>query len=78
MTARRFYYDTVSHGSQAALLCAWKALALTTSWRGDYPVLLAFETYRQTFHYIRECGLPPEDADKILNHNAQILLGLEH
>ena len=34
VTARRFYYDTVSHGSQAALLCAWKALALTTSWRG--------------------------------------------
>ena len=25
VTARRFYYDTVSHGSQAALLCAWKA-----------------------------------------------------
>src|SRR5437870_3647185 len=25
VTARRFYYDTVGHGSQAALLCAWKA-----------------------------------------------------
>src|SRR5205823_13831378 len=24
-TARRFYYDIVGHGSQAALLCAWKA-----------------------------------------------------
>ena len=44
----------------------------------DYPVLLAFETYRQTFHYIRESSLPAEDVDKILNHNAQILLGLEH
>jgi predicted TIM-barrel fold metal-dependent hydrolase len=43
----------------------------------DYPVLMAFETYRQTFHYIREAGLPPDDVDRILNHNAQIILGLE-
>jgi predicted TIM-barrel fold metal-dependent hydrolase len=41
-------------------------------------VLLPFETYRQTFHYIREVGLPAEDVDKILHHNAQIVLGLEH
>jgi predicted TIM-barrel fold metal-dependent hydrolase len=34
--------------------------------------------YRQTFHYIRESSLPDEDVDKILNHNAQILLGLDH
>jgi len=44
----------------------------------DYPVWLAFETYRQTFHYIRESSLPAEDVDKILKHNAQILLGLAH
>jgi hypothetical protein len=25
VTARRFYYDTVGHGSHAALTCAWKA-----------------------------------------------------
>jgi len=79
VTARRFYYDTVGHGSQAALLCAWKAFGADHLVAGsDYPVLLAFETYRQTFHYIRECGLPAEDVDKILNHNAQIILGLEH
>jgi predicted TIM-barrel fold metal-dependent hydrolase len=79
VTARRFYYDTVSHGSQAALLCAWKAFGADHLVAGsDYPVLLAFETYRQTFHYIRECGLPAEDVDKVLNHNAQILLGLAH
>jgi 6-methylsalicylate decarboxylase len=78
-TARRFYYDTVGHGSQAALLCAWKAFGADHLVAGsDYPVLLAFETYRQTFHYIREAGLPAEDADKILHHNAQIVLGLEH
>lgn len=78
-TARRFYYDTVGHGSQAALLCAWKAFGADQLVAGsDYPVLLAFETYRQTFHYIRESGLPDEDIDKILNHNAQMLLGLAH
>jgi predicted TIM-barrel fold metal-dependent hydrolase len=76
VTARRFYYDTVGHGSQAALLCAWKAFGADQVVAGsDYPVLLAFETYRQTFHYIRESGLPPEDVDKILNHNAQRVLG---
>jgi predicted TIM-barrel fold metal-dependent hydrolase len=79
VTARRCYYDTVGHGSQAALLCAWKAFGADHLVAGsDYPVLLAFETYRQTFHYIRESGLPAEDVDKILNHNAQRLLGLEH
>ncbi len=78
-TARRFYYDTVGHGSHAALLCAWKAFGAEHLVAGsDYPVLMAVETYRQTFHYIREVGLPAEDVDKILNHNAQIVLGLAH
>jgi predicted TIM-barrel fold metal-dependent hydrolase len=78
VTARRFYYDTVGHGSQAALLCAWKAFGAERLVAGsDYPVLLAFETYRQTFHYIRESSLPVADTDQILHHNAQRLLGLE-
>jgi predicted TIM-barrel fold metal-dependent hydrolase len=77
VTARRFHYDTVGHGSQAALLCAWKAFGADQLVAGsDYPVLMAFETYRQTFHYIRESSLPAEDVDKILNHNAQRLLGV--
>jgi predicted TIM-barrel fold metal-dependent hydrolase len=38
---------------------------------------MAFETYHQTFHYIRECGLPPEDVEQILHHNSQRVLGLE-
>ena len=79
VTARRFYYDTVGHGSHAALLCAWKAFGADQIVAGsDYPVLMAFETYRQTFHYVRECGIPEADADKILNHNSQIVLHLEH
>jgi 6-methylsalicylate decarboxylase len=78
VTARRFYYDTVGHGSQAALLCAWKAFGADHLVTGsDYPVLLAFETYRQTFHYIRESSLPTADVEQILHHNAQRLLGLE-
>ncbi len=44
----------------------------------DYPVLLAFETYRQNFHYLHESILPAEDVEKILHHNTQIVLGLEH
>jgi hypothetical protein len=41
-TARRFYYDTVGHGSQAALLCAWKAFGATHILPGsDFPVLLS-------------------------------------
>ena len=79
VTARRFYYDTVGHGSQAALLCAWKAFGADHLVAGsDYPVLMAFETYRQTFHYIRQSSLPAADVDRILHHNTQILLGLPH
>jgi len=78
VTARRFYYDTVGHGSQAALMCAYMAFGAEHLVTGsDYPVLLPFETYRRTFDYIRESTLPTEDIDLILNHNAQRLLGLE-
>jgi predicted TIM-barrel fold metal-dependent hydrolase len=79
VTARRFYYDTVGHGSPAALLCAWKAFGADHLVAGsDYPVLMVFETYRQTFHYIEECGLPPADVEQILHHNSQRVLGLAH
>ena len=79
VTARRFYYDTVGHGSHAALLCAWKGFGADRIVAGsDYPVLMAFETYTQTFHYIREVGIPEKDVDLILHHNAQIVLGLPH
>jgi predicted TIM-barrel fold metal-dependent hydrolase len=77
-TARRFYYDTVCHGSQAALRCAWMAFGAEHLVAGsDYPVLLPYERYKRTFEYIRESDLPAEDIDLILNHNAQRLLGLE-
>ncbi len=77
VTARRFYYDTVGHGSHAALLCAWKAFGAEHILPGsDYPVLLSYETYRQTFSWINAVDIPAGDKDKILNRNVTDLLGI--
>ena len=77
VTARRFYYDTVGHGSHAALTCAWKAFGADHLVPGsDFPVLLNFGTYARTFAWIREAGLPPDDVEQILEKNAPHLLGL--
>ena len=77
VTARRFYYDTVGHGSHAALLCAWKAFGADHLVPGsDFPVLLSYETYARTFAWIREVGLPESDTEQILERNAQRLLGM--
>jgi predicted TIM-barrel fold metal-dependent hydrolase len=77
VTARRFYYDTVVHGSHAALLCAWKAFGADHLVPGsDYPVLLAHETYERTFSWLREVDLPASDIDQILEYSAPALLGL--
>src|SRR6267378_4572575 len=76
VTARRFYYDTVAHGSQAALLCAWKAFGADHLLPGsDFPVLLSFETYARTFAWIREAGLPHDDVEQILERSAPSVLG---
>ena len=74
VTARRFYYDTVGHGSHAALLCAWKAFGAAHLVPGsDFPVLIAYETYRRNFEWIREAGLPEEDVEQILERTASSL-----
>jgi predicted TIM-barrel fold metal-dependent hydrolase len=76
-TARRLYYDTVGHGSKAALLAACEAFGAEHIVPGsDYPVLLASESYAETFGYIREVGLPDSNVDLILNRNAPALFGL--
>jgi len=76
VTARRFYYDTVGHGSHAALLCAWKAFGADHVVPGsDFPVLLSYESYARTFAWIREVGLPAEDVELILEKNAPRVLG---
>lgn len=77
VTARRFYYDTVGHGSQAALTCAAMAYGADHLLPGsDFPVLLSFETYAQTFSWIREAGLPSDHVEQILERNAARVLGL--
>lgn len=77
VTARRFYYDTVGHGSHAALICAWKAFGADHILPGsDFPVLLSYETYERTFAWIREAGLPQEDVEQILERTAPAVLGL--
>jgi predicted TIM-barrel fold metal-dependent hydrolase len=76
VTARRFYCDTVGHGSHAALLCAWKAFGADHLLPGsDFPVLLNFETYARTFAWIREAGLPADDVEQILERTAPAVLG---
>jgi predicted TIM-barrel fold metal-dependent hydrolase len=77
VTARRFYYDTVGHGSHAALLCAWKAFGADHLLPGsDFPVLLSFESYARTFSWIREAGLPAADVEQILERTAPAALRL--
>ncbi|HEU0073748.1 MAG TPA: amidohydrolase family protein [Dehalococcoidia bacterium] len=76
VTARRFYYDTVGHGSLAALHCAVEAFGAEHLVTGsDYPVLLSFESYKQTFDYINGSGLSSVDIERILHRNAAGVLG---
>jgi len=75
--ARALWYDTVAHGSRAALRCAAEAFGTGRLVAGsDFPTLLAFENYRNTFEYVRCCGLAPADTERILYANAQSALGL--
>ena len=76
-TARRFYYDTVGHGSHAALHCAWMAYGADHILIGsDFPVLQAWESYDRTINWVREAGLPDADLTQILEHTAPSILGL--
>ena len=73
--ARLFWYDSISHGSKAALRAAVEAFGASRLLPGsDFPVLLAFEPYAATFGYIRKT-LAPADAEHILYRNADRLFG---
>jgi predicted TIM-barrel fold metal-dependent hydrolase len=78
VTARRFYYDTVGHGSQAALTCAWLAFGTDHIVTGsDYPVLLSYETYSETFSWINDSTIiPAPDKERILHQNVADLLSI--
>jgi predicted TIM-barrel fold metal-dependent hydrolase len=70
-TARRLYYDTVGHGSQPALRCAWQAFGARHLVTGsDYPFLMDYESYTETFAYIARSDLPPEDIEQIMHRSA--------
>jgi len=76
-TARRFFYDTVGWGSKPALIAAVEAFGAGQLVPGsDYPILLGWETYAQTFAHIREAGLPPAIAEQILYRNVPEGLGI--
>ncbi len=76
VSARRFYYDSVSHGSRAALRCACETLGSERLLPGsDYPFLLLHQSYGRAFTYVEACELPSVDAVRILHRNAQELFG---
>ncbi len=76
VTARRFWYDTVAHGSPEALRCAVAAFGVDRLVIGsDYPVLLSYETYADTVGHVRNIGLDDPEIAGILAGNATALLG---
>lgn len=75
--ARRMWYDTVSHGSRTGLRAAVDAFGADRLAPGsDFPVLLDFEPYGETFAYVSKAGLSAEQANAVLYENAAGLLGL--
>lgn len=76
-TVRRFWYDSVSHGSAVALRCAHDAFGAGQILAGsDYPAFERFGGYAESFREISTAGLPSEDVTKILYDNAAGLFGL--
>ena len=74
-TARRLWFDTVAHGSIAALRCAHAVFGAARLLHGsDYPFQIG-DGYRRSVSYIREAGFSAADTDAILSDNATSLLG---
>jgi len=73
--AKRFFYDTVGWGSKAAMIAAVEAFGDSQIVPGsDYPFLLSWESYTQSFQNVRDAGLSGESVRKILFENADRLL----
>jgi aminocarboxymuconate-semialdehyde decarboxylase len=76
VTAKRFWYDTVSHGYVPALRCACDALGTDRIVLGsDYPYEVG-EVYQRCVDYIAQAGLTPEQVEAIRDRNAQALFRL--
>ena len=70
-TARRFWYDIVSHGSANALRCACTAFGAQRLLPGsDFPFLLFHEEYSRAFNYVEDAEMQPVDVNQILHVNA--------
>jgi predicted TIM-barrel fold metal-dependent hydrolase len=78
LTACRFWYDTVSHGSGPALRCACEAFGADRLVPGsDFPFMLFRHPYQRAFTYVEESGLSATDAGQILYSNVSRLLAPE-
>jgi aminocarboxymuconate-semialdehyde decarboxylase len=76
LTAKRFWYDTVSHGYVPALKCACEALGTDRIVLGsDYPYEVG-DVYQRCVDYIAEAGLSPAQVEAIRDRNAQALFRL--
>lgn len=63
VTAKKFWYDTVCYGSNAAFICALEAFGADHLVTGSaYPVLQDYEASKETFCYIERLGLPKADT----------------
>lgn len=77
VTAKRFWYDTVSHGSVVAMEAAVASFGADRLLPGsDFPVLLGFESYGETFAYINRAQIPLIDVEKIRNLNTMSVLNV--
>ncbi len=77
VTVKRMWYDTQVAARPEILRYAHAVLgAERLVYGSDYP-LNRGDAYLRSVEYIREAGLPDGDAEKILDHNAARLLGLE-
>lgn len=75
-TARRFWYDTVAHGSKPAFKCACEAFGVDRMLTGsDYP-FLPKAGYADAITYIQTSGIEKAAVDQIVNQNAAKLFKL--
>lgn len=71
---RRFWFDTVAHGSTRALHAACEVYDADRLVLGsDFPFQNRHGGYEKTLDYIRGSGLAPADIGRILEENAQAL-----
>ncbi|MEU1782908.1 MULTISPECIES: amidohydrolase family protein [Streptomyces] len=75
-TARRLWYDSVGHGHAPALWAAVETLGADRIVLGtDFPYEDG-DLFRTAVAYIESSGLPPPQAQRVLDTNATALLGL--